>query len=162
MAAIARRSIAAPVSRYVQLVAANDLPGTAASRLSIDVTGAQRVFVIQGGIDGGTDGTAGIDVVVISKDGGSNWIADPTLLALDSDDSTGTVVTALNAAGIEPVTTKAAVFKSGPHEGPTLLRINRKTGSLGGTTWVTGAPAVNAFAVGTTSGVPTSITHTSD
>ena len=34
---------------------------------------------------------------------------------------------ALEAAGVEPVTVATATWKSGPYEGPTLMRIGRKT-----------------------------------
>ena len=89
-----------------------------------------------------------IDVIEVSHDNGKQWNADDTLLALASDESTGTVVAsgALNAAGVEP--TGAAIFKSGPHNGPTLMRCARLTGTGGGTTWVTGAPQVIAIKVG--------------
>lgn len=146
------------------LVAGDDLTGVAATRRSVDVTGATRVILSQEPLAEVGDGTAGIDIVVISKDGGTTWAADANVLLATSDDSTGTVLVggALNAAGVEPATARAGLFKCGPYEGPTLLRINRKTGTLGGTTWVTHAPAVYATIIGGVPGAPTTITHTAD
>lgn len=153
------------VSQSQVLVASADLTGTAATRRSIDVTGTARVIIVQDNEQGGADGTAGIDVVVISKDGGSSWTPATDVLAVGSDDSTGTVLAggALNAAGVEVATAILGVFKCGPYEGPTLLRICRKTATLGtAVTWVTNAPAVTAFAIGAVPGALTTVTHTSD
>lgn len=147
MTAISRRSNIVKIPASVSLADADDLDGTTDNTQAYDVTGVKRLLIAQ--IDAGTPGTAGIDVIEISKDGGTTWSADTTLLALASDDNTGTVVTsaALNAAGIEP-TGKVAIFKSGPHEGPTYIRCGRKTTTTGGTTWVTGAPSVILIKVG--------------
>lgn len=125
------------------LAAAGDFDGAATT---LDVSGTDRVLIVQ--INSGADGTAGIDAMEVSKDGGATWIADDTLLALASDDVTGTVIVSglLNAAGVEP--SGAAIFKSGPHSGKTLMRCARLTGTGGGTTWVTGAPAVVAVRIG--------------
>lgn len=153
MAAIARRSIRAAVSKTVTLATADDLDGTTDNTQAFDVSGVDRLIIVQ--VNNGTNGTAGIDVVEYSKDGGANWSAATDVLAVASDDSTGTVLAggALNAAGVEP--TGAAVFKCGPFEGKTAVRIGRKTTTTTGTTWVTGAPTVLAFAVG---GVPGDLT----
>lgn len=136
MAAIARRSIRARINAATELAAADDVDG---GTTTLDVSGAQRVIIAQ--INNGTAGTLGIDIVEISHDGGDNWAADDTLLALASDENTGTVVAnaALNAAGVEP--SGAALFKSGPHNGPTLMRVQRSTN------WATGAPQVIAFTI---------------
>lgn len=146
MATIARRSIRARVSAATTLATADDLNGVQDASQNFDVSGAQRVIVVQ--IDNGTAGTTGIDVIEVSKDGGSNWRADDTLLALASDDQTGTLVDGiLNAAGVEPVG-KAAIFKSGPHNGPTLMRCRRdNTQNAASAAWTTGAPSVIAFKV---------------
>lgn len=154
MAAIARRSIAVPISTAAVLATADDLDGTSDNTQAFDVTGATRVVVIQH--NSGTAGTAGIDVVQISHDGGKEWAADTTVLPMSENDATGTIQAsgALNAAGVEPV--NYAAFKCGPWEGPTAIRINRKT-TEGGTTWVTGAPQVVAFAIGKTSGALTAL-----
>lgn len=136
MAAINRRSIRGRINAATELAAADDLDG---GTVTLDVSGAQRVVIAQ--INNGTAGTLGIDVIEVSHDGGSNWAADDTLLALASDEGTGTIVAsgALNAAGVEP--SGAALFKSGPHNGPTLMRCQRSTN------WATGAPQVIAFKV---------------
>jgi hypothetical protein len=152
------------ISRRQQLVAANDLDGTAATRRAIFVDGGSRVIVFQD--NDGTAGTAGVDVVAISYDGVA-WAPEPnTGLALDSDDVTGTALAGgvLNAAGVEPTTVKASLFKFGPFEAPCYLRICRKTGTLAGAvTWVTGSPSVLAFLIGPNGGgVPATVTHTAD
>jgi hypothetical protein len=136
MTSIARRSIRGRIDAATELAAADDVYG---GTTTLDVSGAQRVVIVQ--INNGTAGTLGIDLVEVSHDGGSNWAADDTLLALASDENTGTVVAdgALNAAGVEP--SGAAIFKSGPHNGPTLMRVSRATN------WATGAPQVIAFKV---------------
>lgn len=139
MTAIARRSVRARIGDPVILAVADDLDGTDVASLDIDVTGAQRVIIVQDPI--GTAGTLGIDVIQVSHDGGESWAADTTVMALAEDDNTGDILAsaALNAAGVEP--TGSAVFKSGPHNGPTLLRCDRTTN------WATGSPQVRAFTV---------------
>ena len=145
MTAIARRSNRARIT-VANLAAANDLDGVQDDTKDLDVSGAQRVILVS---MIGTAGTAGVDVVQISHDGGSNWAADDTLQAVSADDSTGDIVAdaELEAAGVEPVTFAAAVFKSGPHNGPTLMRVARDTDGFGGTDWVTGAPSVDAIVI---------------
>lgn len=149
MAAIARRSAMAPVSQIATLATADDLNGTSDGTQYFDVTGASRVIVVQ--TDNGTAGTAGIDIIEISHDAGISWAAADKVLAIASDDSTGTELSGvLNAAGVEPAT-KSAVFKLGPYEGPTSIRCSR--GAAGsGTAWVTGAPTVQCFTIGQTAG----------
>ena len=154
MTAIARRSRMAPVSKIAVLATADDVDGTIDNTQAFDVTGALRVIVVQENT--GTAGTAGIDVIEISHDGGKQWAAATQVLAIDSDDSTGAEVTGvLNAAGVEP--TQAAVFKCGPYEGPTAIRCGRKTTDTSGTTWVTGAPKVFCFTIGKTVGSLTAL-----
>lgn len=156
MTAITRRSHRAPVSRLVELATADDVDGTTDNSQAFDVTGTDRVLIVQ--VNNGTAGTAGIDVIEVSHDGGTTWAADTLALALDSDDKTGTILVAgaLNAAGVEP--TGAAIFKTGPFEGPTAIRIGRKTTTTTGTTWVTGAPQVFAILIGgNTGGLPVHI-----
>lgn len=158
MAAIARRSRVDPISIPVTLATADDLDGTTDNTQAFDITGARRVLVWQ--INDGTAGTAGIDVVEISHDGGSTWAADSTTVLLASaNDSTGTLVAAgaLNAAGVEPATVEVGLFKCGPYEGPTAIRIGRKTTDTTGTTWVTGAPTVLLITEGLTAGAPTAL-----
>lgn len=144
MAAIRRRVLGNKVPASTILCAADDLDGAATTLV---VTGSNRVIYAQ--IANGTAGTAGIDTIQVSHDGGSSYAADNTLLALASDDQTGTVVVngILNAAGIEP--TGAAFFKGGPYVGPTLVRCARlSTDDANSAAWVTGAPAVHAIIVG--------------
>lgn len=144
MATIARRSHRMPIPAATELAAADDLNG---GTTELNVTGAERVLIVQ--VADGTAGTAGIDVVEISKDGGETWAADDTLLALSADDDSGTLVAnaALNAAGVEP--TGCAIFKSGPHAGVTHMRIVRdNTVNSNSAAWVTGAPSVDAITIG--------------
>jgi hypothetical protein len=157
MAAIHRRSQISPISALAELAAADDLNGVQDLTKSFDVTGASRVIVIQE--NNGTAGTAGVDLLAISHDGGLTWAAADKVLAASSDDSTGTELDGvLNAAGVEPVA--VAIFKCGPYEGPTAIRITRDTaGDLltGGADWVTGAPSVDVFTIGQTSGTLTAL-----
>ena len=145
MTAIARRSIRAGIT-FANLAAADDLDGVQDSSKDLDVTGAQRVIIAS---MIGTPGTAGVDVVQVSHDGGSTWAADTTLQLANADDHTGDIVAsaALEAAGVEPVTNATAHWKSGPHNGPTLMRVARDTSGFGGTDWVTGAPSVDAIVI---------------
>lgn len=155
MAAIARRSMAGLVSRKFVLATADDLDGTTDNTQAFDVSGCLAVIIEQK--NDGTNGTAGIDVIEVSHDGGSNWAADDTLLAIDSNAVSGTIVAsaALNAAGTEP--TLSALFKAGPWQGKTAIRCGRKTTDTGGTTWVTGAPSVNAYAIGLLATAPSAL-----
>jgi hypothetical protein len=165
MAAIKRRAYnpSNTYSKYVTLVAANDLDGTASTRRSIFVPGGARLIVFQD--NDGTAGTAGIDVACTSYDGVAWAVDGNTGLAINSDDSTGSVLAggALNAAGVEPTTVKTSLFKFGPFEASCYFRIARKTTTLGtAVTWVTGAPSVVAFVTGQSENTPASITHTAD
>ena len=146
MAAIVRNSKRFMRSTQVTLATADDLDGTTDNTQAYNVTGCARVLLIQE--NSGTNGTAGIDVFEISKDGGVTWAPDTTVLPLSENDDTGTVQAAgaLNAAGAEP--TRYAAFTAGPWDGPTAIRIGRKTTTTSGTTWVTGAPAVYAIVFG--------------
>jgi hypothetical protein len=148
MAVIRRRTRILPVSRNFTLATADDLDGVQDLTQSIDVTGASRIIVTQ---SIATDGAAGIDVACISHDKGLTWTPVTDGLAIDSDDSSGTVLVggALNAAGVEAVV-PTNVFKFGPYSGPTAFRILRKTGDFGAgaVTWTTGAPRVMGFLVG--------------
>ena len=157
MAAIVRRSSILPISIGAAAQDAGDLNGVADETNSFDVTGALRVLIIQGTIQDDTAGTAGIDVVQVSYDGGVLWEPDTTVLPLAQNDATGTVQTigALNAAGVEPATSALGIFKCGPYEGKAAIRVVRDTaGGLldwegnGGTDWATGAPAVTIIAIG--------------
>lgn len=153
MAAISRRSLVCPIGIPVTLATAGDLDGVQDATKSFDITGALRVIVLQ--TFSGTDGSAGIDVIQISHDGGSSWAADTTVLPLSENDVTGTVQAsgALQAAGAEQTTAPYYLgFKCGPYEGPTAIRVARDTDGFGGTDWVTGAPAVTLIPIGLTAG----------
>jgi hypothetical protein len=160
MAAIARRSIAHPISQFFILVAADDLDGVTTDT-ACDVTGTERVLLYLN--NSGTAGTAGIDIVEISHDDGKTWAADTTVILVSGNDNTGTVLAAgaLMAAGVEPTTTKTSLWKAGPYEGPTWLRIGRKTTTTTGTTWVTGAPEVGCVLIGGAhgGGAPTAVAN---
>lgn len=161
MAAIARRSLVCAIGTPVTLATADDLDGVQDLTKSFDVTGALRCLIWQ--IDDGTAGTAGIDVVEISHDGGSSWTADTTVLPVAENDVSGTIKAAgaLNAAGTEPATIEVGLFKAGPWEGPTAVRIGRDTSNRGangtGTDWVTGAPTVLMIPIGVTAGAATAL-----
>jgi hypothetical protein len=148
------------ISPWVTLAAADDLDGVQDNTRSFDVTGAQRV-IVNSRI--ATDGTAGIDVFCVSHDGGVNWTPDSTTgLLMSADDATGTLLVAgaLNAAGVEAlVAGGASTYKFGPYEGPTAVRILRKTGDFGAgaITWVTGAPEVLMATVGLRNTAPVAV-----
>jgi hypothetical protein len=146
MTAIRRRSAQKVIPAATTLATADDLDGTTDGTQYLTVPGGAVVVVVQ--IHDGTPGTAGVDVLEESFDGGTTWRACTTLLAASANPFTGTVVAsgALNAAGIDTV--GGYVFKAGPFHGPTKLRIGRKTTTTGGTTWITGAPTVYALVVG--------------
>jgi hypothetical protein len=150
MTAIVRRSHILPISIGAAAQDPGDLDGVQDQTNSFDVTGALRVIIVQGTVADDTAGTAGIDVVQVSHDGGINWAADTTVLPLAENDNTGTVQAsgALNAAGVEPASSAAGIFKCGPYEGPTAIRVVRDTDGFGGTDWVTGAPGVTVIAIG--------------
>lgn len=165
MTAIARRSNRTAISIAAVLATADDVDGTVDNTQAFDVTGCSRIIVYQ--VHDGTAGTAGIDVVEISKDGGVSWSPDTTLLLDTANDATGTIAVGgvMNAAGVDTV--GGYTYKSGPHEGPTAIRIGRKTttedafpfpkAQTSGTTWVTGAPTVKCMTVGGTSGALTAL-----
>lgn len=148
MATISRRSLELLRSTAVTLATADDLDGTTDNSQAYDVTGAKKVLIMQ--IANGTAGTAGIDVIEVSHDGGVNWAADDTVLPVAQNDTTGTIQTAgaLNAAGVEPTTVLGGTFTAGPWDGPTAIRCGRKTTDTSGTTWVTGAPTVSMVVFG--------------
>jgi hypothetical protein len=151
MPAISRRSIRAAISKTAVLATADDLNGTSDNTQAFDVTSGDRLIIAQ--LNSGTAGTAGIDVVEYSDDGGKTWSAATDLLAIGSDDATGSVVTGgiLNAAGVEP--SGAAIWKAGPFEGPHAVRVTRNVSTNAtSAAWVTGAPAVVCVLVGGTTG----------
>lgn len=146
MAAKSVRSRVVPISITATLATADDLDGTTDNTQAFIVTGAQRLIISQWNV--GTLGTAGIDVIEISRDGGANWAAVDDLVPGTANDFTGNVAAsgALNAAGVEPTT--VATWRCGPYDGPVAIRCGRKTTTTTGTTWVTGAPLVTLQAIG--------------
>ena len=142
-----------PRAALFTLEAANDLDGVQDETRTLDLTGSGGCVILAGPI--GTDGTAGIDVIMFSRDGGITYKAATAANIGNGHgglrDSTGAAVTgaAMNAAGVEAVTAAAMVFTLGPVDGPFRIKCNRKTGDFsdGGTTWVTGAPNVSALRI---------------
>jgi hypothetical protein len=145
MPLIRRRNILGKIAAPFTMATADDLDGTNDGTQYLALNARQRAIIIQQ--NSGTAGTAGIDVVERSVDGGT-WHADPTLQLIATADFPGAAVSnaALNAAGVEP--TLYAAFKSGPHGRNVRLRLSRKTTETAGTTWVTGAPAVLGIKIG--------------
>ena len=135
-------SLLTPFSEDFELAEANDIDRSEGTG-GVDITGAERLLIVQ--VNDGTAGTAGIDVIEYSFDGGYEWEAATDLRAFYSaDDATALSGGALNAAGVEP--TGYAVFKGGPYQGPVMVRVAPASGAS--TAWVTGAPSVDAIVVG--------------
>lgn len=155
MAITRKGSNRAAVTPFVTLATANDLNGTVDNTQAFDVSGYERVIIVQ--TNDGTNGTTGVDAVEYSKDGGVTWAAAGDVLALASDDAEGTYVSngVLNSAGVEP--TLYAVFKCGPFTGKTAIRIARGGSGASGTAWVTGAPSVKAFGIGGSVAAPSAL-----
>lgn len=135
----ASNSLVCPISEDFELAEADDLDRSVYAA-GYDITGALRLIITQ--VDDGTSGTAGIDSVQYSFDGGYEWEDAEDLRTIDAaDDSTAIAGGVLNAAGVEPAA-GLAVFKAGPFFGPTLVRVNADTD------WSTGAPSVKANVIG--------------
>lgn len=138
-----------PITRMV-LATADDLDGTVDGTQELDITGAGGVIIVAQ--NNGTAGTAGVDVIEFSKDGGSTWAAATAAnleqghagLLLEDGTPAAAADAALNAAGTEV----DAVFSLGPVGGPCLIRVARGGSGAGGTAWTTGAPTVVAFRIG--------------
>ena len=149
MAAVMHRRRGTQVPAAVTLASADDLDGTTDGTQYLKVRRGDRVIIAQ--LSDGTLGTAGVDVIEISKDGGANWVADPSLVLASGADQAGTLIAsgALNSAGVEPVAPNlsASLWKSGPFARDIVMRCGRKTTTTGGTTWVTGAPTVTAILI---------------
>ena len=142
-----------PFGEYFVLATADDLDGTSDNTQMLDLTGAAGCIILAGPI--GTAGTAGIDVIQFSRDGGVTWAAATAAnikqghAGLLAEDGTAAAAAsaAMNAAGVEAITGAAMLFSLGPVDGDFRIRCSRKTGE-GGTTWVTGAPNVAAIRIG--------------
>lgn len=159
MTAIHRRSLICPIGIPVTLATGDDLDGTDDGTQWYDITGCERVLIWQIDDSSSGDGTAGIDCIEISHDGGNQWYADgstipATGMLASANDTEGAVLVAgaLNAAGVEPATPEVGLFKFGPYEGPTLIKCSRDTTGRGsggtGTDWVTSAPTVLMIPIG--------------
>lgn len=138
-----------PLGELTTLAAADDLNGAGTT---MDVTGAAGVIIAQ--LNSGTAGTAGIDIIEFSRDGGTNWKVATAAnigqghagLLLEDGSAAAASGAALNAAGAEP--SGAAIFSLGPVDGPFMIRCGRGGSGEAGTAWVTGAPAVVAIRIG--------------
>jgi hypothetical protein len=131
-------SLVCPISEDFELAEADDIDRSAGAG-GVDITGALRLL-IKVAADG-TLGTAGIDAVQYSFDGGNEWEDATDLRTIEAaDDSTAISGGVLNAAGVEPTGEKW--FKAGPFYGPTMVRV------ITDTDWVTGAPSVDAQVIG--------------
>ena len=145
-------SIRNPIGELTELATADDLDGTTDNTQTLDLTGAGGCVIVQ--LNDGTLGTAGIDVIEFSRDEGETWAAATAAnldgghagLMLQDGSAAAASGAALNAAGTEPAA--ASVFTLGPISGPVMIRCGRKTTDTGGTTWVTGAPSVQALRIG--------------
>jgi hypothetical protein len=141
-----------PIGELTTLATADDLDGTTDNTQMLDLTGAAGAIIAQ--LNSGTAGTAGVDVIEFSRDGGTIWQAATAVLIgnghagllLEDGSAAAAAAAALNAAGVEP--TGAAIFSLGPVDGPFHIRCGRKTTDTSGTTWVTGSPAVVALRLG--------------
>lgn len=141
-----------PIGELTTLATADDVNGTVDGTQNFDITGAAGVLIIQR--NDGTAGTAGVDVIEFSRDGGTNWLAATAAnlggghdgLLLEDGTAAAAASAALNSAGAEP--TACAVFSLAPVDGPCLIRVARGGSGAGGTAWVTGAPSVVALRIG--------------
>ena len=158
MTAIHRRGAILPISTRFTLATDDDVDGVQDLTKTIDVSGASRVILWQERSSGG-DGASGIDVLGVSHDGGSTWAVDNTLMLCTANDNSGAILAGiLNTAGDDPTGSTTAtpaqfcqVYKAGPYEGPTCIRIFRDTaGDVAdlGTDWATGAPGVYCLVIG--------------
>lgn len=141
-----------PIGELTTLATADDINGTVDGSQNFDLKGASGAIFIQH--NNGTAGTAGVDVVEFSRDGGINWAVATAAnignghagLMAEDGSAAAAAGAAMNAAGVEPV--NMAVFSLGPVDGPFLVRIARGGSGAGGTAWVTGAPSVSALRLG--------------
>lgn len=138
-----------PQGALFELAAAGDLDGVQDETKVLDLTGAAGCIIIAQ--NDGVDGTAGVDVIVFSRDGGKTYaLATAANIGgghkglIDLDTGAAAAGAALNAAGAEV----DAVFGLGPVDGPFQIKLMRDTSAGFGTDWVTGAPSVEAVRLG--------------
>lgn len=149
MANVVHRNKGTQIPAIFTLAAADDLDGVQDGSRDLFIRRGDRALILQ--ISNGTLGTAGIDCIEVSIGKGNAYQADPTLVLASDPDQGGTLIASglLNSAGVEPVTpvNNAAIWKAGPYAHDVMLRCVRKTGTGGGTTWITGAPSVYAIPI---------------
>lgn len=141
-----------PLGELTTLASADDLDGVQDETKVLDLTGSAGCIIAQ--LNSGTAGTLGVDVVVFSRDGGSNYALATAAnigqghagLILEDGTAAAAANAALNAAGVEP--SGAALFSLGPVDGPFQIKVMRDTSAGFGTDWATGAPAVVAIRIG--------------
>jgi len=132
------------------LATADDLDGTVDNSQVLSLKGGAGAVILQ--LNNGTNGTAGIDVIEYSRDGGTTYKAATAANignghgGLRTSAGTAVASAALNAAGAEPA--GAAIFFLAPMDGVVQIRCARLTTTTNGTTWVTGSPQVIAFRMG--------------
>lgn len=144
-------SIRSPFGELFGLAAANDLDGVQDETKTLDLTGSAGCVIIAQ--NSGTDGTAGQDVIVFSRDGGTTYQLATAAnigqghagLVLEDGSAAAATGAALNQT---PGTEVDAVFTLGPVDGPFKIKLMRDTSTGFGTDWITGAPAVQAIRIG--------------
>ena len=146
-------SIRNPFGERTELAEADDVDRSE-NAASFDLTGSAGCIILQ--CNDGTAGTAGIDVIEFSRDGGVTWKVATAAnigqghagLLLEDGSAAAAAGAALNAAGVEP-TNGAAMFSLGPVDGPFLIRVGSNTLSSGtAEDWSTGSPSVDAIRIG--------------
>jgi hypothetical protein len=117
----------------------------------LDITGKNGTLIFMK--DDGTPGTVGIDVIVLSFDGGTTWVTAVKAnighghagLLLEDGSKAAAAGAALCAAGVEPAD-GCSIFSLGPIPGPALLRCGTATNSEGtAADWTSGAPGIYAL-----------------
>lgn len=144
-------SVRTPLGELATLADADDLDGTVDGTQDLDLTGAAGCIIVAQNI--GTDGTAGQDVIEISRDDGETFLAATADnigqghdgLMLEDGAAAAAVDAELNATAGTEVN---AVFSLGPLDGPAVIRCARGGTGAGGIAWVTGAPEVVAIRIG--------------
>ena len=146
-------SISPKIGNFVSLADADDVNGTVDNTQILDLKGARAAIIAVLNI--GTAGTAGIDVIEFSRDGGTTWAAATTANIGQGHGgvrkfSDGSAVSgaALEAAGVEPTTAALSLFYMKGPFGPMHIRCARGGSGASGTAWVTGAPQVVAARIG--------------
>lgn len=144
-------TLRSPIGELAVLAEADDVDRS--ENTTLDLTGASACIILQ--VNDGTDGTAGIDVIEFSRDGGVTWqVATAALIGqghagLTLEDGTAAAAAdgILNAADVEPA--GCALFSLGPVDGPFMVRAGSETAeSAGAVDWVDGSPSIIAIRIG--------------